>query len=253
MKGAANLCYTEFTLTLFFWRNEEMDRSARQARLDRRRGAERRGQMKWVFYIGIVAVVIAGMLIYASRVRSAPERTYLQPDGLSLGDPNAPVQMVEYADFQCPHCYNVYLGAEDELIETYIDTGLVHFTYRPVGFLGPESDSSAAAAFCAGEQNLFWPYHDTLFANFSHSNAGGYSESRLVSMADSVGLDVPAFEQCMADGTGLAGMQAAVDEARANGVNGTPAFIINGTLLGGSRTFEQLAEVIDAALAASGN
>lgn len=253
MKGAANLCYTDFTLTLFFWRNEEMDRSARQARLDRRRGAERRGQMKWVFYIGIVAVVIAGMLIYASRVRSAPERTYLQPNGLSLGDPNAPVQMVEYADFQCPHCYNVYLGAEDELIETYIDTGLVHFTYRPVGFLGPESDSSAAAAFCAGEQNLFWPYHDTLFANFSHSNAGGYSESRLVSMADSVGLDVPAFEQCMADGTGLAGMQAAVDEARANGVNGTPAFIINGTLLGGSRTFEQLAEVIDAALAASGN
>ncbi len=253
MKGGTNLCYTELTLTLFFLEEREMDRSARQARLDRRRGAERRGQMKWVFYIGIVAVVIAGMLIYASRVRSAPERTYLQPNGLSLGDPNAPVQMVEYADFQCPHCYNVYLGAEDELIETYIDTGLVHFTYRPVGFLGPESDSSAAAAFCAAEQNLFWPYHDTLFANFSHSNAGGYSDSRLISMADSVGLDVPAFEQCMADGTGLAGMQAAVDEARANGVNGTPAFIINGTLLGGSRTFEQLAEVIDAALAASGN
>lgn len=230
-----------------------MDRSARQARLERRRGAERRGQMKWVLYIGIVAVVIAGLLIYASRVRTAPERTYLQPNGLSLGDPNAPVQMLEYADFQCSYCYNVYLGAEDELIKTYVDTGLVYFTYRTVGFLGPESDSSAASAVCAAEQNLFWPYHDTLFANYSHSNAGGYSDARLLSMAESVGLDIPAYQQCLADGTGTAGMQAAVDEARAQGINGTPAFIINGTLLSGSRTFEQLAEAIDAALAASGN
>lgn len=230
-----------------------MDRSARQARLERRRGAERRGQMKWVFYIGIVAVVVAGLLIYASRVRSAPERTYLQPDGLSLGDPNAPVQMVEYADFQCPHCYNVYLGAEEDLLESYIDTGVVYFTYRPVGFLGPESDSSAAAAFCAGEQNLFWPYHDTLFANFSHSNSGGYSNERLATMAGSVGMDVASFEQCLEDGTGLAGMQAAVNEARSLGINGTPAFVINGTILGGERTFAQLSEAIEAALAASGN
>ncbi|MCW5875138.1 MAG: thioredoxin domain-containing protein [Anaerolineales bacterium] len=230
-----------------------MDRSARQARLERRRGAERRGQMKWVLYIGLAAVVVAGLLIFASRVRTAPEREYTQANGLSLGDPNAPVQMTEFADFQCPHCYNVYLGAEDELIQTYVETGKVYFTYRPVGFLGPESDGSAAAAFCAAEQNAFWPYHDILFANFSHSNGGGYAAGRLESMAETVGLDVPAFKQCLADGIGEAGVLSAEDEARGLGINGTPAFVINGTIVGGSRTFAQLAEVIDAALAASGN
>ncbi len=230
-----------------------MDRSARQARLERRRGAERRGQMKWVLYIGLAAVVVAGLLIFASRVRTAPEREYTQANGLSLGDPNAPVQMTEFADFQCPYCYNVYLGAEDELITTYVETGLVYFTYQPVAFLGPESDSSAEAAICAAEQNEFWPYHDTLFANFSHSNGGGYSASRLQSMAETVGLDVAAFEQCLADGVGEAGVLSVEDEARSLGITGTPAFVINGTILGGSRTFEELAEVIDAALAASGN
>lgn len=230
-----------------------MDRSARQARLERRRGAERRGQMKWVLFVGLAAVVVASLLIFASRVRTAPEREYTQANGLSLGDPNAPVQMTEFADFQCPHCYNVYLGAEHDLITNYIETGKVYFTYRPVGFLGPESESSASAAFCAAEQNEFWPYHDILFANFSHSNAGGYSASRLESMAESVGLDVAVFQQCLADGVGEAGMLNAENEARSLGINGTPAFVINGTIVGGSRTYEQLAELIDAALAATGN
>lgn len=222
-----------------------MKRSARQARLDRRRGAERRGQMKGIFYIGLAAVVIAGLLIAASRVRTASERTYLQPDGVSLGDPNAPVQITEYADFQCPHCYNVYLGAEDDLIEAYIDTGKVYFTYQPVGFLGPESNTSAAAAYCAAEQNLFWPYHDTLYANFSHSNSGGYSDARLVSMAEAVGADSAAFQQCIADGVGQAAMVTAMENARSLGINGTPAFVINGTVIGGERTFAELSDIID--------
>lgn len=230
-----------------------MDRSSRQARLQRRRGAERRGQMKWVLYIGLAAVVVAGLLIFASRVRTAPEREYTQANGLSLGDPNAPVQLTEFADFQCPHCYNVYLGAEHDLITNYVETGKVYFTYRPVGFLGPESVGAASAAFCAAEQNEFWPYHDTLFANFSHSNGGGYSASRLQSMAEAVGLDVAAFQQCVADGVGEVGVEGAENEARSLGINGTPAFVINGTVIGGSRTYEQLAELIDAALADSGN
>lgn len=230
-----------------------MDRNARQARLDRRRGAERRGQMKGIAYIGIIAVVIAGLLIYASRVRSASERTYLQPDGLSLGDPNAPVKITEFADFQCSYCYNVYLGAEDQLITSYIDTGIVYFTYKPVGFLGPDSDRSAAAAYCAAEQNAFWPYHDTLFANFSHSNAGGYAEGRLLSMADAVGMDRDALQQCIADGRGTAAMEAAGSEARALGITGTPAFMINDMIVGGEQTFAQLSELIEAELAETGN
>lgn len=230
-----------------------MDRSARQARLERRRGAERRGQMKWILYIGLAGVVIAGLLIFASRVRSAPERAYIQTDGVSIGDPNAPVQMTEYADFQCPHCYNVYLGAEHQLITEYVDTGKVYFTYQPVGFLGPESNSSAAASYCAAEQDAFWPYHDVLYTNFSHSNSGGYSDARLREMARSAGMDIGAFDECVASGRGVEQMQAAMANARSLGITGTPGFFINGTVLAGERTFAQLQELIEAALAASGS
>lgn len=233
-----------------------MDRSARQARLERRRGAERRGQMKWIMYIGLAAVAIAALLILASRVRTPEERTYTNTQGISIGDPGAPVQMIEYADFQCPHCFNVHAATEYQLIQEYVDTGKVFFTYRPVGFLdsatGAESSRSAEASYCAADQEAFWPYHDAIYANFSHSNSGGYADSRLIAMAESVGMDGAAFRACLESGERAGDVGAAISEARTWGITGTPGFVINGTVMTGERTFAQLQEAIEAALTAAG-
>lgn len=229
-----------------------MDRSARQARLERRRGEARRGQMKWIVYIVGAAVVIAGLMILANRVRPAEERVYTEIHGMSIGDPAAPVSVVEFADFQCPHCLNVHAQTEYQLIQEYVDTGKVFFTYRPVEFLGSDSTRSALAAFCSADQELFWPFHDAIFANFSNGDSGGYSVDRLVAIGETVGLNGDQLRSCIENGDRSGDLTAAMADASTMGITGTPAFVINGTILGGERSFAQLQEAIEAALAAAG-
>ena len=103
-----------------------------------------------------------------------------QAQGLSMGDPNAPVKVEEYGDFQCPACRIFHESQEGQLIEKYIKTGLVYFTYTPFSFIGDESVKAAEAAYCAADQGKFWEYHDMLYANQTAENKGDFADSRLM-------------------------------------------------------------------------
>ena len=154
-----------------------MDKSSRQTRLERQRNEQRRGQTRWLVYIIVGAFVIVGLLIVsniASDIAKGPiatpePRAYGQQSGNVLGDPNAPVQIIEVGDFQCPVCKAGFEQLEEQIITTYVDTGKASYTFEAVGYLdGPtsqESTHSAEAAYCAGDQNKFWEYHDFLYTN----------------------------------------------------------------------------------------
>ena len=194
-----------------------MDSSKRQARLERRRAEQRQGQAKWIIYIVVAATVLVGLVIVAQGLSGPQIGTYTQKDGVSLGDPSAPVTFIEFADFQCTHCLASYNSVEKALIEQYVESGQMIFIYQPVAFLGPDSSSSAEGAYCAANQNLFWEYHDVLFApaNFSSGNTGGYSEANLIAFAGDVqGMDVDAFSQCMASDEALPQLEAAHAQAQ---------------------------------------
>lgn len=233
-----------------------MDQSKREVRLQRRRAEQRRGQLKWLVYIVIGAVVVTGLLIIGSQVRPPiEERTYIQMDGLSLGDPEAPVIMIEVADFQCPVCRNHYINIEHQVITEYVDTGQVRYIYQPVGFLdrgnSTESTQSAEAAYCAADQNKFWEYHDVLFANQTGENVGSFLDDRLIAFAESIDLDMDAFESCLLNDEKAQTLADAENSAFSQGIQSVPSFIINGQVLVGLRTFENLSEVIEETLAAS--
>lgn len=233
-----------------------MDSSKRQARQERRQSEARKGQTKLIIYMVIVAVALTTLVIIGQGLSKPTIGTYTQKDGVALGDPAAPVTLIEFADFQCPHCLASYNSVERPLIEQYVETGQVLYVYQPVGFLGPESVTSAQAAYCAANQNYFWEYHDVLFApaNFSNGNTGGYSEQNLIAYADQVeGLDVAAFTQCLASDETVAAIDTAHAQASSMGVTGTPGFVINGTVLSGEQPLARLQQAIDDALAASGN
>jgi protein-disulfide isomerase len=233
-----------------------MDSSKRQARQDRRHAEARKGQTKLIIYMVIVAVTLAVLVIIGQGLSKPTIGTYTQKDGVALGDPSAPVTMIEFADFQCPHCLASYNTVERPIIEQYVETGQLLYVYQPVGFLGPESVVSAQASYCAANQNFFWEYHDVLFgpANFSNGNTGGYSEQNLIAFAGEVdGLDVGAFTECLASDETVATVDAAHAQANSMGVTGTPGFVINGTVLSGEQPLARLQQVIDEALAASGN
>ena len=239
-----------------------MDRSRREARIERRRAEQRRSQMTWLGIIVVVAVAVTGLLIYGNRVRP-PQRTpgeagYTQKNGISLGDPAAPVTFIEVADFQCPVCKTWYDTVEAQVIDTYVNSGDVYYTYQVVGFLDSpnlgsnESTQSAEAAYCAADQNKFWEYHDVLFANQAGENLGAFSDNRLIAFAESINLNMDTFRSCFLNDEKAELVTQTETAVNSLGINATPSFVINGKVMQGLQSFPQIQAEIEAALAAAG-
>ena len=178
-----------------------------------------------------------------------PSRDHPQANGNKMGDPNAPVKIVEFADFQCPFCLRYWTETEPEIIQNYVATGKVYYEYRSVGgFIGPESTDAANAAYCAADQNKFWEYHDILFANWTGENAGDFTPDKLRQYAQAINLNLDQFNTCINTGAHTNEVDQDVTDAKAAGVTGTPAFVINGKLIEGAQPYSVFQQTIDAAL-----
>ncbi len=175
---------------------------------------------------------------------------YPQAKGNAMGDPNAPVKIVEYADYQCPFCARFEQMTQQQLIENYIATGKVYFEFRSMGeFIGPESKRAAEAAYCAGDQGQFWEYHDMLFSNQGSENSGAFSDDHLQAFAGNLGLDMNQFNTCLSSGKYSSRVDQDGTDGQAAGVQGTPSFVINGQLaIRGAQPYDAFASAIDALL-----
>jgi protein-disulfide isomerase len=167
----------------------------------------------------------------------------------SMGDPNAPIKIVEFADFQCPFCERFHKETEPLLRQYYIDTGKVQYTFRSMGnFVSDniargkgttpttESQDAALAAYCAGDQNKFWEMHAYLFANALGEDAGSYTDKRLAAIAKKVGLNMDQFNSCYSSGKFRDRVQQDFQDGQAANVTGTPGFIITYTVNGETKT-----------------
>lgn len=223
--------------------------SKRELLREKRRREEKRNRGIFIGGIVIIALLIAGVLIYSSLQSSQPEKITLitpsavpNPQGLSMGDPNAPVKVLEFADFQCPGCMLFATQQETTFVNTYVATGKVYLTYLPFSFLDDprrdtrnpplkESHAAAEAASCAGDQNKFWEYHDILFANQTGENIGDFTARRLTAFAQALGLDMNQFNACYTSGKYR---QQIIDDYNLgikDGVSQTPSFLVNGILV----------------------
>jgi protein-disulfide isomerase len=185
----------------------------------------------------------------APNVVMPPSRDHPQANGNKMGNPNAPVKIIEYADFQCTFCLRYWTVTEPQIIQNYIATGKVYYEYRSVGgFIGPESANAANAAYCAADQNKFWEYHDTLFANWTGENAGDFTLDKLRQYAAAIQLNLDQFNACLNTSAHTGQVNQDVSDAKAVGVQGTPSFIINGKLVAGALPYSTFQQTIDAAL-----
>jgi protein-disulfide isomerase len=139
---------------------------------------------------------------------------------------------------------------EPQLVENYVSTGEVFFEYRHLAFLGEESDEAAEASMCAMDQGMFWEYHDTIFHNQVQGpyDEGAFSRSRLDRIAEVVGLNMDEFGQCMDDNKYADEVDEMESQASAQGIAQTPSFLINGELVSGISSFEDLSNEIEARL-----
>lgn len=169
----------------------------------------------------------------------------VQKGGHSQGSPDAPVVIVEYADFQCPYCERHFKEVESQIKDTYVKNGQVRLVYKHYAFLGQESLWAALASECAGEQNKFWEYHDLLFSRQKGENQGTFNQDALKSWAAELKLDTKAFNQCFDSGKDVDIIRANTQEGQQLGIRGTPGFFINDVPIGGAESLEVFKKVID--------
>ncbi len=222
---------------------------------EKRRRSQNRQRLLWIGIISIVAIAVVGVLIGVSNrpigeIRDAKPLDRPQVNRNSMGDPNAPVKVEEFSDFQCPYCRMFYEDSESSIVENYVKTGKVYFTYTPFSFIdgndpNGESKSAARAAYCAADQGKFWEYHDLLFTNQNGENIGDFTSKRLIAFADKLGLDSSAFKSCYNANTYRQQVLDDLARGQSLGVTATPSFVVNGTLVQG---YTGLAQAIDAAL-----
>jgi predicted DsbA family dithiol-disulfide isomerase len=176
-----------------------------------------------------------------------------------MGESGAGVVVEVFSDFQCPYCGVFAKTAELRLREEYIKPGKVLFIYRNFPIVdqfvasGNESHQAALAALCAGDQNMFWGYHDLLFQNQAGENQGNFNTARLQAFAVQLNLDSLSFSQCLINQSHLDILNADIQRGKALRINGTPTFFVNGVVVAGSGLdFEWLFDAINRELEKAG-
>ena len=172
-----------------------------------------------------------------------PRQEVSADDDPFLGTDGAPIEIIQFAEFQCPYCGKVG-DTMEKLLAEY--PGKLKIVYRdfPLGF-HDRAIPAAIAANCAGEQDKYWDMHGILMKNQTK-----LQDTDLAGFAKEVGVDMDKWSTCLKDPAQEAEVKKDMEDASAVGVTGTPAFFINGVLLSGAVPFDQFKSIIDKELAA---
>lgn len=200
--------------------------------------------------IGITVLLIAILTAFlVSVIRNRPRATrttFVAPtadaNDPSRGPETAAITIIEFGDFQCPFC---------KLAQTQFDATLIKYRDRvrhvwkdfPIASQHPEALNAAETAHCAHEQGKFWEMHDELFKRQSELSSSLYTE-----LAQTLNLNVEAFQACMNDDRTLPAIEADSSQAERAGIDGVPTYIVNGKPLFELPDGKNLETLIEASL-----
>ena len=171
-----------------------------------------------------------------------PRQRVTATNSPARGPATAPIEIIEFSDFQCPYCLRAHPTVE-QVLSTYGDR--IHFVYRHFPLPShPGARPAAEAAQCADEQGQFWSFHDKVFANPSRLTDADFKQH-----ASELGLDTAKFNACVDSHKYKTQVDADLHDGEAVGVNGTPAFFINGRMLSGAQPYDAFKRIIDEELA----
>jgi len=155
----------------------------------------------------------------------------------SIGPANAPVKVVEFADYQCPYCKQVHPDLQ-KLREEFPQQMVLVYEDFPLP-MHPFAEKAAEASHCADDQGKFWEYHDGLFAH-----SGPLDADALKGVARSLNLDQAKFTQCLDSGKEAPTVAKGLAEGKKLGLTGTPTFFINGHMVAGATKYDVLKEMV---------
>lgn len=174
-------------------------------------------------------------------------------DVQAIGKVDAPVVMIEYADYRCPFCSVFARDTMPKLVKEYIDAGKVRFEWRDFPVFGEESVQAAIAARAAGKQGRYWQFHDAVYEAAPERGHLEVDRGKLIGFAEKTDVpDMAKFKRDLKDKKLARLVQADAEEGQQIGVTATPAFLIGTTALPGAQPIESFRKSIDAELEKAG-
>jgi protein-disulfide isomerase len=185
----------------------------------------------------------------APAVAPTPAPIAPADDARVLGDPGAPVTIVEFSDYQCPFCARHFEETWPQLRDEYVGTGRVRYVFKdfPIVSIHPEAPKAHEAARCAGEQGAYWAMHERLFAGQADWSGNPEHVVTFKAYAVELELDTGAFDACLDEGRYAGAVNADLAEGRNLGVNATPTLFVDGYPLVGAQPYQVFEMAIDLA------
>ena len=174
-----------------------------------------------------------------------------------IGNPNAPITIIEFSDFQCPFCARFHVETLPSIMNEYIDKGQVKLVFRdfPIQSIHPNALPASVASECANEQGKFKEMHDKLFENQKKWSNQSLDNVIITfgQYALDIGLEDEKFDTCLQNGKYVEEIQKDLDDGRSYGITGTPGFFVGNDQIGfielkGAQPFENFKKVIDTQL-----
>ena len=186
---------------------------------------------KYYFLIPVIIGIIAGLLAVAGTAdnnnSNALTISKLTDNGSPImGDPDAPITILEWGDYQCTFCYKFHQNTLDIINEEFIKTGKVKVIFKDFPLNGPDSKLAAESSYCAHDQGKYWEYHDQLYENWAGERTGWITREALSEFAKSINLDTTEFNKCLNESKYENKINSIYEFGKQIGIDATPSFLV---------------------------
>ena len=220
---------------------ELSSKNSKREQLRKKRLAEKRKRITTFVAITAVVILLIGLAAILPRFLN-PSANFEDGDGFYLGDPEAPITVVEFSRYTCSHCKTFAETMEAEFIAKYVDTGDVYFRYVNLAAGNEGLLNAGEASYCAADQNKFFEYKNFLYT-YAFSDSG-FETNALINYAESADLNVDEFTLCLESDTYRGAYINDQNYAQSIGIPGTPSFLVNDQIVLASQLFETLDELL---------
>ena len=204
------------------------NKTSQRQLLREKRKAQKRRTIYISFAVILGTAVIFGSIVFLSKYLSKPAN-YETSEGFTLGDPEAPVEVIAFSNYSCSFCKIYSETIEKDLISGYVDPGEIYYRYVNLANSDEDSANAAEASYCAAEQNKFFEYKSYLY---TYAMAGdGFSLENLTKYARLANLDTENFGKCMSENQYAEAYIQDRSYAQSAGIRATPTFLVNGQLV----------------------
>lgn len=214
---------------------------SKREQLRRKRQEEKRKKLITFSIIAVAVIALIGLTAILPRLFNQ-NINYDGVEGFYMGDPNAPVTVVEFSRYTCSHCKTFAETMEEDFISEYVDTGKVYFRYVNLASGTEGLQNAGEASYCAAEQNEFFEYKPYLYTYAYDED--GFTSEKLLNYAKSADLDVEKFSACLESDTYKDNYLTDQNYAQSVGIPGTPSFLVNDEIVFASDLFQTIEDYL---------